>query len=94
MLAHEPRLTAGRDASAPRSAHAGLTALSWLWVDFANLGLPTTAPITNQFDNVARLTNTVLMNSGGTALGSRGYSVNAAGQRRSEVRTTGSFVVP
>ena len=58
----------------------------------ANLGLPNTARITNQFDNVARMTNTVLMNSNGTGLDSRGYSVNAAGQRRSEVRTDGSYV--
>ena len=56
------------------------------------LTLPNGAVITNQYDAVARLTLTELMNSLGSDLDSYSYSYNAANQRTNVVRTAGDYV--
>ena len=48
--------------------------------------------VTNNFDGMARLMDTSLKNSGGTALSSRTYTYNLASWRVNETRLDGSFV--
>ena len=56
------------------------------------LTLANAAVITNQYDSVARLTLTELMNSSGSDVDSYSYSYNAANQRTNVVRTAGDYV--
>ncbi|MBU6402166.1 MAG: hypothetical protein KGS61_17745 [Verrucomicrobia bacterium] len=56
----------------------------------ANLGLPNTA--VNQFDNVARMTNTALVNSSGRTLDLQGYVCDSTGQRTEEAWLNGTNV--
>ena len=52
-----------------------------------NIALPNLAAITNAFDENARMTATVLLNSGGTNLGSYIYTYNVDNQRTQVTRT-------
>jgi len=58
----------------------------------ANLTLPNSGFITNQFDSVARLLSTQLKNNSGTVLNSHAYAYNVASQRTAQTRTEGSYV--
>jgi YD repeat-containing protein len=55
------------------------------------LNLPNGAVITNGYDSVARLTATVMNNSGGTALDSYAYTYNQANERTQVTRTAGDY---
>jgi RHS repeat-associated protein len=54
--------------------------------------MPNGSSITNTFDSVARMTSTVLENSGNTTLNSHTYSYNVGNQRTRQTRTDGSYV--
>jgi RHS repeat-associated protein len=56
------------------------------------IGFPSGAYVTNSFDNLARLTATVLNNSGNTTLNSHSYVLNNANQRAQQTRIDGSYV--
>lgn len=56
-----------------------------------NLALPNSAKITNTYDNVARVTGTYLVNSGGTVLNKHEYLYNTGNQRIRHTRTDGSY---
>src|SRR5436190_1534774 len=55
--------------------------------------LPNTSYITNNFDNVARLTGTYLDNSSGTVLDSASYGYNKGSQRTTFTNATGTYVL-
>jgi hypothetical protein len=56
------------------------------------LTLPNGAYVTNQFDSVARLLSTVLMDSQNTVLNGHGYSYNTGNQRTQQVFTAGNYL--
>ncbi len=57
-----------------------------------NLALPNSAKITNAYDNVARLTGTYLVNSGGAVLNKHLYLYNTGGQRIRHTRADDSYL--
>jgi len=58
----------------------------------SGVGLPGGAYITNNYDNVARLTLSDLMNSAGAALSVHTYGYNLGGQRTNQTRLTTNYV--
>ncbi|HEV2393364.1 MAG TPA: RHS repeat-associated core domain-containing protein [Verrucomicrobiae bacterium] len=58
----------------------------------ARLSLPNTAYITNQYDGVSRLTETLLNNSANSALDSALYGYNPASQRTTFTNAAGTYV--
>jgi RHS repeat-associated protein len=59
---------------------------------YTNLAIPNTSYISNNFDNVARLTGTYLATNTGNVINSHGYTYNVGGQRTVQTRTDGSTV--
>jgi RHS repeat-associated protein len=58
----------------------------------ASVRLPNTSYVTNFYDSVARLTGTLLNNSGNTTLDSAGYGYNQASQRTAFTNAAGTYV--
>jgi YD repeat-containing protein len=58
----------------------------------SRIGLPNTAYITNTYDSVARLTATLLNNSGNTTLDSASYGYNVGNQRTASTNAAGAHV--
>lgn len=58
----------------------------------SQLDLPGSAYIANNYDDLARLTNTRLNNAFGVPLNSHSYELNTGDQRTKQTRTDGSFV--
>jgi RHS repeat-associated protein len=57
-----------------------------------SLLFPNNCAITNAYDAVGRLTETVVRDSAGTLLNSHAYTVNTAGERTRQTRADGSYV--
>jgi RHS repeat-associated protein len=57
----------------------------------AQVDLPNSAFITNTFDDLGRLTSTVLKNSGGTTLNSHAYVYDAANERTRQTLKDGNY---
>ncbi len=58
----------------------------------AQLTLPGGSYITNTFDGLARLTSTLLKNSGGGVLNAHAYQYNVGNERTKQTRADGSYV--
>jgi RHS repeat-associated protein len=69
--------------------HSGLNSLTTPSRLIQRISLPNTSYITNQFDSLARLTDTALTQSGGTIINRHAYAYNNGHQRTNQTRLDG-----